>query len=85
MYRIEDTLRRVQDNFDVADPRAFDTVYADRQLMLAGQYIEQARVALELIRQHWVSDGSFAGDVDPVPVKQPSLFQSNNGPYKGGA
>lgn len=66
MFRVEHTLNRVSRNFDVTAPDSIDVMYADRQLMLAGQYIDQARVALELIRQHWVAEGSFAGDTDDV-------------------
>ena len=49
-----------------SSPRLMDFAYLDRQLMLAIQYTERARIQLELMRRAAFHISSFEGDLEEV-------------------
>lgn len=80
MFCADDCLRRCRDACNLEDLAHCNFLYADRQLMLATEYVEKARVALELAKRRIVE----------VPVAEPCqavvvLFDKfgKTGPYGG--
>lgn len=85
LFRVDDALRRAKDAFDVSVPRRIDMPYVDRQLMLAGQYLDQARISLEMVRQNLTPPGDFEGDLDVIADPNESVASNPFSPSKGGA
>jgi hypothetical protein len=80
MYCADDCLTRCRDSLHFEDLAHCNFVYGDRQLMLASQYIEKARIAIELAKRVVVA----AQVVKPV-LGADGLFPraEGEGPYGG--
>lgn len=80
MFCAQDCLTRCAGACSFEDLSSTNFLYADRQLMLANQYVEKARIALEIAKRELVN----------VPVAEPAqdagkLFDKfeKTGPYGG--
>lgn len=85
LYRAGDCLRRAGDGIDFGDVVNVNTAYADRQLMLTGQAVEEARIAVEIIRRE-ISNAQAAAvrSSENAANRGRPMFPSE-GPYEGGA
>lgn len=80
MFCADDCLRRCRDACNFEDLAHCNFLYADRQLMLANEYVEKARVALELAKRGLVA----AKVAEPAQVAGGFYDKfSESGPYGG--
>lgn len=80
MFCADDCLTRCREALHFEDVSHCNFEYGDRQLMLASQYIEKARIAIELAKRVIVA----AQAVEPKAAAEIKLFTDEQaGPYRG--